>query len=73
MCAPMGMVHLCAFYPCLLYWNMPIEDRFLWTKRVASLTHGHGISVLCCFYYLEFARQLIEGRSKVDIYKELQG
>ena len=53
--------------------NMSIEDRFLWTKRVASLTHGHSISVLCCFYYLEFALQLIEGRSKVDVYKELQG
>ena len=53
--------------------NMSIEDRFLWTKRVASLTHGHSISVLCCFYYLEFALQLIEGRSKGDIYKELQG
>ena len=53
--------------------NMSIEDRFVWTKRVASLTHGHSISVLCCFYYLEFALQLIEGRSKGDIYKELQG
>ncbi|MBA99336.1 MAG: hypothetical protein CMN34_00240 [Saprospirales bacterium] len=53
--------------------NMSIENRFLWTKRVASLTHGHAISVLCCFYYLEFALQLIEGRPKVDIYKELQG
>ena len=53
--------------------NMSVEDRFLWTKRVASLTHGHSISVLCCFYYLEFALQLIEGRSKGDIYKELQG
>ena len=52
---------------------MSIEDRVLWTKRVASLTHGHSISVLCCFYYLEFALQLIEGRSKGDIYKELQG
>ena len=52
--------------------NMSIEDRFLWTKRVASLTHGHGISVLCCFYYLEFARQLIDGRSLVEIYKDLQ-
>ncbi|HCE85335.1 MAG TPA: hypothetical protein DEO99_04215 [Bacteroidetes bacterium] len=53
--------------------NMSMDNRFLWTKRVASLTHGHGISVLCCFYYLEFARQLIEGRSKVEIYKDLQG
>lgn len=53
--------------------NMSIEDRFLWTTRVASLTHGHGISVLSCFYYLEFARHLMKGRSKVEIYKELQG
>ena len=59
--------------PLVFYtWNMPIEDRFIWTKRVASLTHGHGISVLCCFYYLEFSRQLIEGKSKVDIYNDLQ-
>ncbi len=52
--------------------SMSIDDRFLWTKRVARLTHGHSISILSCFYYVEFARQLIEGRPLLEIYKNLQ-
>lgn len=27
---------------------------------------------MSCFYYLEFAKQLIDGKSKFDIYKDLQ-
>lgn len=52
--------------------NLPIEERFECTRKVSSITHGHIRAVMACFYYLEFAKQLIEGKSKFDIYKDLQ-
>jgi len=52
--------------------NLPIEERFLWTKKVSSLTHAHIRSVMACFYYLEFAKKIIEGQDKWQVYKELQ-
>lgn len=52
--------------------DLPIEERFERTKQVSSITHGHIRAVMACFYYLEFARQLIEGKSKFDIYQDLQ-
>jgi ADP-ribosylglycohydrolase len=52
--------------------NLPIEERFKRSKQVSSITHGHIRSVMACFYYLEFAKQLIEGKSKFEIYNDLQ-
>jgi ADP-ribosylglycohydrolase len=52
--------------------DLPIEERFERTKQVSSITHGHIRAVMACFYYLEFARQLIEGKTKFEIYKDLQ-
>ena len=52
--------------------DLPIAERFERTKQVSSITHGHIRAVMACFYYLEFARQLIEGKSKFDIYEDLQ-
>lgn len=52
--------------------NLPIEERFERTRKVSAITHGHIRAVMACFYYLEFAKQLIEGKSKFDIYKDLQ-
>jgi ADP-ribosylglycohydrolase len=49
-----------------------INERFEITKQVSSITHGHIRSVIACFYYLEFARQLCEEKDKFEIYKELQ-
>ncbi len=49
-----------------------IEERFLWTKKVSSLTHAHIRSIMACFYYLEFAKKIIEGQDKWQAYKELQ-
>jgi ADP-ribosylglycohydrolase len=37
-----------------------------------AITHQHIRSVIACFYYLEFARQLLEGKNKWAIYKNLQ-
>jgi ADP-ribosylglycohydrolase len=59
--------------PLLFYiGNRPIEERFSLTSRVSSVTHGHIRSIIACFYYLEFARQLLEGTDKFQIYQKLQ-
>ena len=52
--------------------DKPISDRFELTKQVSSVTHGHIRSVMACFYYLEFAKQLFEGKDKFEIYKDQQ-
>ena len=49
-----------------------IKERFEITKNVSSITHGHIRSVIACFYYLEFARQILNGIDKFNIYKNLQ-
>jgi len=51
---------------------MPMTERFEITRQVSSITHGHIRSIIACFYYLEFARQILEGRQKFDIYRDLQ-
>lgn len=52
--------------------DMPIEQRFELTRQVSGITHGHIRSVIACFYYLEFAREILAGKSLFSIYKELQ-
>ena len=59
--------------PLLFYLHdKPINERYEITKQVSSITHSHVRSVIACFYYLEFARQLFYGRNKFDIYTDLQ-
>ena len=52
--------------------DMPVEERFRITKQVSSITHAHVRSVISCFYYLEFARYIINGTDVKEIYKLLQ-
>ena len=52
--------------------NKSISERFEITRQVSSITHGHIRSVISCFYYLEFARNLILGKDKFEIYSNLQ-
>jgi ADP-ribosylglycohydrolase len=52
--------------------DKPIEERYELTKLVSSVTHGHIRSVIACFYYLEFAKQLLETKDKFEIYRNLQ-
>lgn len=59
--------------PLLFYLHdKPITERYAITKQVSSITHGHIRSVIACFYYLEFARLLLEQRDKSLIYKTLK-
>ena len=52
--------------------NKPIEERFKYTSEVSSITHRHIRSIIGCFYYLEFARYIIQGKNKIEIYALLQ-
>src|SRR5665648_70840 len=48
------------------------HERFEITKQVSSITHGHIRSIIACFYYLEFAKQLFEKKDKFEIYEDLK-
>ena len=52
--------------------DKPIHKRFEIVRQVSSITHRHIRSVIACFYYLEFARQIIEGNELLKIYNDLQ-
>lgn len=52
--------------------DLDIEKRYEWTKKISSITHAHVRSVMACFYYLEFAKKIIEGKDKFQAYNELQ-
>lgn len=45
------------------------KERFDMTKAVSSITHSHIRSILACFYYVEFARNVCEGHSKLEAYQ----
>ena len=52
--------------------DLSIKDRFNLTKEVSSITHAHPRSVMACFYYLEFALELLKGKDKFKIYENLR-
>lgn len=52
--------------------DLEINKRYEWTKKVSSITHAHVRSVMACFYYLEFAKKILEGKDKFQVYLELQ-
>jgi ADP-ribosylglycohydrolase len=52
--------------------DLPLEERYQKTKDVSSITHGHIRSVLSCFYYLEFARHLLHGKTAREAYTQMQ-
>lgn len=56
----------------LLTKDKPIAERYALTKQVSSITHRHSRSINACFYYLEFAKQILEGKDKFEIYENLQ-
>lgn len=68
-----GNGSLMRILPLLVYTkDKQLLERYQITKQVSSITHGHIRSVIACFYYLEFARQIINGIDKFEIYKNLQ-
>jgi ADP-ribosyl-[dinitrogen reductase] hydrolase len=68
-----GNGSLMKILPLLFYIkDKPIAERYQITKTVSSITHGHIRSVIACFYYLEFARQLLAKKDKLSIYANLK-
>jgi len=68
-----GNGSLMRILPLLFYlYQKPISERFEICKKVSSITHGHIRSVIACFYYLEFARQLLMKQHPFEIYRNLQ-
>jgi ADP-ribosyl-[dinitrogen reductase] hydrolase len=68
-----GNGSLMRILPLLFYIHeKPLNERYEITKQVSSITHGHIRSVIACFYYLEFARQLFSGIDKFEAYTNLQ-
>lgn len=52
----------------LLTKELPIVERFNLIKKVSSITHAHIRSVMACFYYVEFAQQLMESKTPEEAY-----
>jgi len=52
--------------------NKDMRSRFDLVKKVSGITHNHIRSIIACFYYNEFARGLIKGQDKFEIYKQLK-
>lgn len=68
-----GNGSLMRILPLLFYLHdKPIDERYNIIKQVSSITHGHIRSVIACFYYLEFAKQILGGKDKFEIYSNLQ-
>jgi ADP-ribosyl-[dinitrogen reductase] hydrolase len=68
-----GNGSLMRIMPLLFYIkDKPVAQRYELVKQVSALTHAHIRSVIACFYYLEFAGQLLEGKDKFEIYTNLQ-
>lgn len=68
-----GNGSLMRILPLLFYIKeLPISERYEITKKVSSITHAHIRSVISCFYYLEFAREILLGKDKFEIYRKLQ-
>jgi ADP-ribosyl-[dinitrogen reductase] hydrolase len=48
--------------------HLPIEKRYAITQEVSAITHGYIRGVIACFYYLEFALELLNGSNKHAAY-----
>ncbi len=65
----MEMDRSCGYCPCCFTQKTWIlVKRYKVVKAVSSITHGHIRSVIACFYYLEFALHLMNGKDKLSAY-----
>lgn len=64
-----GNGSLMRIFPLLFYIrDFDIEKRYVTVSDVSSMTHGHIRSVISCFYYVEYALELLKGRDKQTAY-----
>lgn len=52
--------------------GLNIEETFKKISDVSSITHRHPISLISCFYYMEYARCLITGFDRFEAYHFLK-
>jgi ADP-ribosyl-[dinitrogen reductase] hydrolase len=50
----------------LLFEGKTINERYELTKQVSGITHSHIRAINACFYYLEFAKLIVEGKNKFE-------
>lgn len=61
-----GNGSLMRILPLLFYIrDMDVEERYRIIREVAVITHGSIRTILACFYYLEFALELLNGSEKM--------
>lgn len=59
----------------MAYFLKPENDtmkRYQYIYDVSGITHAHVRSKLCCFFYCEYARLLLEGSDKHEAFKKTQ-
>lgn len=49
-----------------------VDERYRLARQVSSVTHAHIRSVISCFYYLEYARLLLNGTEKREAYEAVK-
>lgn len=54
------------------YQDLPAKDILEIVNKVSSITHGHEISILACYIYVQFAIELLKNKSKEQAYRFIQ-
>ena len=68
-----GNGSLMRIIPLLFYTKgKPIKEQFDIVWEVSALTHRHIRAAMSCMIYLNLAEKLLEGKDKVDAYKEMR-
>lgn len=71
-----GNGSLMRILPIALYcWSKKLsdEDTIKLSNDISQLTHGHDTSKLACYIYIKFIGSLLDGNSKEDSYRYIQG
>ena len=57
-----------------IYYNDITDHQEIYNivKEVSSITHAHEISILACYMYVKFALELLNGKEKIQAYKNIQ-
>jgi ADP-ribosyl-[dinitrogen reductase] hydrolase len=64
-----GNGSLMRILPLLFYVkDLDVEERYRIIREVAVITHGSIRTILACFYYLEFALELLNGEHKIHAF-----
>lgn len=56
----------------LVFWHQELDlaQRYQLVEEVSSLTHGHFRSVFSCFFFLEVARAVLQGKEPQSAYEQ---